>query len=111
MRKQQQGCRPRHPGQVLREEVLPALAMTQVELARRLGVSRVTVSDLLCGRRGMSVLMAARLAKLLGTSTQCWLHMQVALEVWEIEQQPQLLGDVRPLRSAWRQSDDVRTAV
>gem|GEM_PF-4613368 len=38
--------KPTHPGAVLREDVLPALGMTQTELARRLGVSRLTVSEL-----------------------------------------------------------------
>ena len=39
--------RPTNPGAILREDVLPALEMTQTELAQRLGVSRLTVSDLL----------------------------------------------------------------
>ena len=39
--------KPTHPGAVLREDVLPALRMTQTEFARRLGVSRLTISELL----------------------------------------------------------------
>ena len=39
--------RPTHPGAVLREDVLPALGLTQGELAMHMGVSRLTVSDLL----------------------------------------------------------------
>jgi len=52
--------RPTHPGEILREDVLAALNMTQTEIARRLGVSRLSVSDLLHGTRGMSPEMAAR---------------------------------------------------
>jgi antitoxin HigA-1 len=45
--------RPTHPGELLREDVLPALGMTQTELAERLGVSRLTVSELLHGKRAL----------------------------------------------------------
>jgi len=60
--------RPTHPGAVLREDVLPALDMTQTELARRLGVSRLSVSELLLEKRALSLEMAARIAKLLRTT-------------------------------------------
>lgn len=44
---------PTHPGAILREDVLPALAMTQTELAQRLGVSRLSVSEILHEKRPM----------------------------------------------------------
>ncbi|MBK6960115.1 MAG: HigA family addiction module antidote protein [Gammaproteobacteria bacterium] len=81
--------RPTHPGAVLREDVLPALAMTQTDFARRLGVSRLTVSDLLHEKRALSPEMAMRLARLLGTTPESWLNMQMALDLWEIEQNPE----------------------
>ena len=59
--------RPTHPGAILREDVLPALEMTQTEFAQRLGVSRLSVSDLLHEKRGMTPEMAARVARLLNT--------------------------------------------
>ena len=57
--------KPTHPGAILREDFLPALRMTQTEFARRLGVSRVTVSDIVHEKRPVSVDMAIRLGKLL----------------------------------------------
>ena len=78
--------KPTHPGAILREDVLPALRMTQVEFAQRLGVSRLTVSDILHEKRPVSVDMAIRLGKLLGNGAGLWLRMQQALEVWELEQ-------------------------
>lgn len=89
--------RPTHPGAVLREDVLPALGMTQIELARRLGVSRLTVSELVHERRALSAEMAARLAKLLGTTPESWLAMQAALDLWAIRQAPERLADVEPI--------------
>lgn len=70
--------RPTHPGAVLREDVLPALGMTQTEFADRLGVSRLSVSDLLHEKRAVSPEMAVRLSKLLDTSAESWLAMQSA---------------------------------
>lgn len=89
--------RPTHPGAVLREDVLPALDMTQTELARRLGVSRLTVSELLLEKRALSPEMAARVAKLLHTTPESWLRMQSAVDLWELEQHPERLAAVQPI--------------
>lgn len=88
---------PTHPGAVLREDVLPALGMTQTDLAKRLGVSRLTVSELLHERRAISPEMALRLAKLLHATPHIWLHMQAARDLWEIQQHPERLASVRPI--------------
>ena len=89
--------RPTHPGAILREDVLPALGMTQGELADRLGVSRLSVSELLNEKRALSAEMAVRLSKLLDTSAESWLAMQDALSVWEIRQSPGSITAVKPL--------------
>jgi addiction module HigA family antidote len=89
--------RPTHPGAVLREDVLPAIDMTQTELAERLGVSRLSVSELLHEKRALSPEMAVRLAVLLNTSPESWLRMQEALDLWEVRQNPQKLAVVKPL--------------
>ncbi len=88
---------PTHPGAMLRLDVLPALKMTQTEFADRLGVSRVTVSDLLHERRALSADMAARIAKLLRTTPDIWVRMQVARDLWELDQDPERAAGVRPL--------------
>ena len=75
---------PTHPGAVLREDVLPALDMTQTEFARRLGVSRLSVSELLHERRALSPEMAVRLGALLQTSAESWLAMQSAVDLWQV---------------------------
>jgi antitoxin HigA-1 len=89
--------RPTHPGAILREDVLPAIDMTQTELAKRLGVSRLSVSELLHEKRALSPEMAVRLAVLLNTSPESWLRMQEALDLWEVQQNPQKLAVVKPL--------------
>ncbi|MBI1732639.1 MAG: HigA family addiction module antidote protein [Gammaproteobacteria bacterium] len=84
--RQRKTRRPTHPGAILREDVLPALAITQTLLASRLGVSRLTVSELLLEKRALSPDMAIRLARLLDTTPESWLNMQQALDLWELGQ-------------------------
>lgn len=77
---------PTHPGEVLREDVLPALGLTQKEFADHLGVSRLTVSEILHEKRSVTPDMAIRLGKLLGNGPEIWLRMQQAVDVWILEQ-------------------------
>ncbi|MBI4989593.1 MAG: HigA family addiction module antidote protein [Rhodocyclales bacterium] len=91
--------RPTHPGAILREDVLPALAMTQTEFAERLGVSRLSVSDLLHGKRAMTPEMAARVARLLNTTPESWLRMQEAVDLWEVRQHPEKLAGIKPIKA------------
>lgn len=78
--------KPTHPGAILREDVLPELGITQGAFAIHLGVSRLTVSDILHEKRGVSAEMAVRIAKVIGGSPESWLHMQEAVDLWEVEQ-------------------------
>ena len=77
--------RPTHPGAVLREDVMPELGITQVVLATHLGVSRLTVSELLHEKRGLTAEMAVRISKVVGGSPESWLRMQEALDIWHAE--------------------------
>lgn len=92
--------RPTHPGAILREDLLPALAMSQTELAKRLLVSRLTVSDLLQEKRGLSPDLAVRIARLTSTTPQSWLRMQEALDLWKVNQRPERLSSIKPLEGA-----------
>lgn len=76
---------PAHPGEVLREYLPENLAVT--EAAKRLGVTRQTLSALLNGRSGVSAEMALRLEAALGTSAEMWLEMQTGYDLWQARQQ------------------------
>lgn len=92
--------RPTHPGALLREEVLPALGISQGHLAELLGVSRLTVSQLLHEHRALSPDMALRLEKLLGTTAESWLRMQEAMDLWTARQQPERFASIQRLPAA-----------
>ena len=78
--------KPTHPGAILREDVLPGLETTQAAFANYLGVSRLTVSEILHEKRGVSAKMAVRISKVIGGTPESWLHMQEAVDLWEVEQ-------------------------
>ncbi len=78
--------RPTHPGAILREDVFPELGITQADLANYLGVSRLTVSEILHEKRRVSAEMAFRISKVVGGTPESWLHMQEAVDLWEVEQ-------------------------
>ena len=92
--------KPTHPGEVLREDVLPALGISQTELAKRLGVSRLSVSELLLGKRALSADMAVRIGKFTNTSPESWLRMQAAVDLWELERDPKRYRHIEPVRPA-----------
>jgi addiction module HigA family antidote len=91
--------RPTHPGAILREDVLPALDMTQTVFAERLKISRLSVSQLLLEKRSLTPEMAVRVARLLNTTPESWLRMQEALDLWEVQQQPEKLAGIKPIKA------------
>jgi addiction module HigA family antidote len=77
------GLAPMHPGELLREEVLPALGRTKTEIASLLGVSRQTLYDVLAERQPVTPAMALRLGKLCGNGPNLWLNLQNAYDLAE----------------------------
>lgn len=73
---------PIHPGEILLEEFMKPHGMTQTEIARRIGVSRKHISELVNRRKGISTDIALRLSRLFGTSPELWLNGQIAWDVW-----------------------------
>ena len=76
---------PPHPGQIIREDVLPDLGLSVTEAANQLGVSRVALSRAINGRAAISADMAIRLAQWLGGSAETWLRAQVQYDLWHAE--------------------------
>jgi addiction module HigA family antidote len=65
-----------HPGELFREDVMPALGRTRAEIARLLGVSRQTLRAILTERSPVTPEMALRLGKLRGNGPDRWLALQ-----------------------------------
>lgn len=70
------GLRPVHPGEILREDVIPALGRPKAEIARLLGISRQTLYDILAERQPVTAQMAIRIGKLCGNGPDIWFRLQ-----------------------------------
>jgi addiction module HigA family antidote len=79
---------PTHPGEMLMEEFLKPLKMTQVELAEKLGVSYPRINELVHGKRGVTLDTALRLERLFGMEAQFWLNLQLARDLYQVVHSP-----------------------
>lgn len=89
---------PPHPGEILKEDVLPELGLTVGQFAAHLGVSRPHLSKVLNGRAGITAEMDLKLSEALGQTPGLWIRMQSAYDLWQAEQQPR--QHVAPIRAA-----------
>jgi len=81
------GLPPTHPGEVLREDVLPALGLSVLDAADKLGVTRQTLHRIIARHapRPVTPEMAVRLGKLCGNGPRLWLNLQGAYDLWHAE--------------------------
>ena len=79
---------PTHPGEMLMEEFLKPLDISQVELAKLIGVSYPRVNELIHGKRGMTPDTALRLERLFGMEAQFWLNLQLAWDLYQAMHSP-----------------------
>lgn len=80
-----------HPGEVLLEEFLEPLGISQNALARATGVPPRRINEIVLGKRGITADTAVRLAAALGTSERFWLGLQAD---YELEEAHRILGDL-----------------
>jgi addiction module HigA family antidote len=95
---------PPHPGETLREDVLPALGLTVTGAAEALGVTRVALSRVLNGRAAVSPEMALRLERWLGVDNggraEVWLRMQAVHDLAAAEKNARpVLKRIKPIGS------------
>jgi addiction module HigA family antidote len=90
---------PIHPGEVLREDFMKPLGLSQYRLAHDLGVTPIRISQIVNGQRSITVDTAMRLARYFGTSAAVWLRLQVQydLEIAEGELSDRIKREVKIL--------------
>jgi len=81
---------PIHPGEVLREEFLAPLALTQYRLAHDISVPPRRINEIVLGKRAITADTALRLARYFRTSERFWLNLQAR---YELEIEKDRLGD------------------
>ena len=90
---------PSHPGEILREDILPALGMAKSRLADHLGISRQTLYSILGEQRAVTADVAARLGQAFGNSAVFWLNLQSQHDAWHAARQPDV-AKIKPLPAA-----------
>jgi addiction module HigA family antidote len=90
---------PVHPGEVLLEDFMKPLGLSQYRLAKDIGVSAIRISQIVNGKRSVTVDTAMRLARYFGTSAAVWLRLQVRydLEVAERSLRERINREVKVL--------------
>lgn len=89
---------PIHPGEVLAEEFLVPLGISQYRLAKTIGVAPTRVGEIIHGTRGISPDTALRLARALGTSDRFWLNLQTRYDLdLALETHAAELDQIHPL--------------
>jgi addiction module HigA family antidote len=92
---------PIHPGEILLEEFLNPLGISQYRLAQAISVPPRRINEIVHGKRGISPDTALRLARALGTSDRFWMNLQTRYDL-EVQSAvlEEALGQIRPLLSA-----------
>jgi len=78
--------RPTPPGEMLLEEFLKPAGITQLALAKKMGVPIQRVNGIVAGRRAVTAETAILLSRALGTTPALWLNLQVAVDLWDAQQ-------------------------
>lgn len=88
---------PIHPGEILREDFMKPLGLSQYRLAKDLGVAPIRISQIVNGQRAITADTALRLGRYFGTSAAVWLRLQVRydLEVAESELKERIEREVK----------------
>jgi antitoxin HigA-1 len=84
------GMTPAHPGEYLREDVLPYIEPDEAEFAKILGIDESHLHAILNGREGINTEIALRLGRALGNNARFWLTLQMQYDIWEMERRLKL---------------------
>ncbi len=73
-----------HPGEILREEFLTPMNISQYRLAKQIGVPAMRISEICAGKRGITADTALRMARAFGTTPGFWLALQAEYDTEEV---------------------------
>ena len=90
---------PTHPGEMLLEEFLKPMGMTQKELSKGIEVPYQRINEIINGKRGITPSTALRLAKFFGTSEDFWLNLQLRWDLYRaLKKERDVLRRIKPLK-------------
>src|SRR5258708_38069289 len=88
------GLPPVHPGEIIREDILPSVGLSVTAAAKALGVSRQMLHDILAERKPLSAVMCLKMSRLFGGSPGVWMRLQAAYDLKKAEQNKKVMERV-----------------
>lgn len=85
------GISPVHPGEIIREDILPGTGLSVTATAKALGVSRQMLHEILAERRPLSAVMCLKVARLFGSSPEMWIRLQAAYDLKKAAQNKKVM--------------------
>src|SRR6202142_117912 len=91
------GLPPVHPGEVIKEDILPSVGLTVTAAAKALGESRQMLHGILAQRRPLSAVMCLKVARLFGGSPEVWMRLQAAYDLKKTEENKKVMARGAPI--------------
>ena len=85
---------PIHPGEIIKQDILPSVGLSVTAAAKALGVSRQMLHGILAGRKPLSAVMCLRVARLFGGSPEVWMRLQAAYDLKKSAQNKRVMQRV-----------------
>lgn len=92
--KRKTGLPPIHPGEIIKEDILPSLGLSATAAAEALGVSRQMLHDILSENKPLSAVMCLRVSRLFGSSPEMWMLLQAAYDLKKAKQNKKVMQRV-----------------
>jgi antitoxin HigA-1 len=83
-----------HPGEIIKEDILPSVGLSVTAAAKALGVSRQMLHAILAGRRPLSAVMCLKVSHLFGSSPELWMRLQATYDLKRVEQNKKVMERV-----------------
>ena len=97
--------RPTHPGEILKEEFLKPLQISQIQLAKDLNTTFRTINEIINEKRGVSPEMAIKISRYFGTSPELWLNLQNQYDLYKAKETRQdNLEHIKPYAEMHKQA-------
>ena len=85
---------PVHPGEIIKEDILPSVGLSVTAAAKALGVSRQMLHDIMAGRKPLSAVMCLKVSRLFGSTPELWMRLQADYDLKKAEQNKKVMERV-----------------
>src|SRR6202795_1248106 len=94
MMEKKNGMPPIHPGEIIKQDILPSAGLSVTAAAKALGVSRQMLHDILAERRPLSAVMCLKVSRLFGSTPEFWMRLQASYDLKKAEQNKKVMQRV-----------------